>query len=243
MDRELPVGVYEIKGRVGYRSSIWDKNRVVKQVGFFSSKEEAEYKRNIALNGHHWTFEAAIDGTTELDPKKYWGFTYLITNKASGRMYIGKKQYRLWAGPPGGYKCTDPMNVDWFDESLWAENNWQFYTGSQQDLNNEMFNPWDWKFQVLTQDADKLSNHLSETMIMIERDVLEAVDDSGEYLYYNKNIAGLEFRAPFRKKDMVHKWDATLDEVKRYYNRPVLCKRCLSVLIFPGNGGCTACSK
>lgn len=235
--RELPVGVYIIEGRDGYRATIWDKSRKTYQVGVFDSVEEAEYKRLVKLQGHHWTIHESSD-VEKLDPKNYWGFTYLITNKKTGKMYVGKKQFRLWDGPPGGYKCTDPTDEVWFDESMWRPNDWEFYTGSQKDLNNELWNPWDWKFEVLTQDRDKLQNHLSEVLEMMERNVLEALDENGEYLYYNKNIAGLEFRAPFLKRDMKAKQADTMVDVLRYYNRPALCPKCEAVIPYPGTGGC-----
>lgn len=230
--RGLPVGVYDILGRLGYRASIWDAERKVKQVGVYRSIREAEYRRKVALKGHHW------DGV-EHDPENAWGFIYLITNKDTGKMYVGKKQYRLWAGPPGGYKCTNPLDTTWFDPSAWKENNWQLYTGSCVPLQNDMFNPWDFSFEVLKLSADKLENHLDEVLEMIQRNVLEELDADGNYLYYNSNIASLEFRAPFLKDDMVAKRALSLETLRNYYLKPTLCKKCGRVLEYPGTGGCT----
>jgi len=231
MIRELPKGVYLIAGREGFRAVIWPGNKV-KQVGVFSNPREAAYKRLVAEQGHHW------EGV-ELTPDMKWGFVYLITNRDTGKMYVGRKQFRLWDGVPGGYKCTDPTDTEWFDPKTWKPNNWQFYTGSSKPLNNDMFNPWDWKFEVLKQSQNKLENHLDEVKEMIERDVLEALDADGNFLYYNENIAGLEFRAPFLKSDMVAKRSGSLETMRNYYLRPVLCNKCKEVLPFPGTGGCT----
>ena len=37
---------------------------------------------------HHWIGRKP-------NPKKYFGFVYLITNTVNGKMYIGKKQYHV----------------------------------------------------------------------------------------------------------------------------------------------------
>lgn len=234
MIRDLPKGVYLIAGREGFRAVIWPGNKV-KQVGVFADAREAAYKRLIAEQGHHW------EGVP-LDPKNYWGFIYCITNRDTDKMYIGKKQFRLWDGPPGGYKCTDPTDTEWFDESAWKRNDWEFYTGSSKSLSADMFNPWDWKFEVLKLSKDKLENHLDEVNEQISRNVLEALDADGKYLYYNENIASLEFRAPFLKSDMVAKREVSLETMRNYYLRPSLCPKCKEVLTFPGTGGCTSCS-
>lgn len=233
----LPVGVYQRpSGRYQYRHWTTDENGTRQTaLGVCDDPFEAGYKRLVAIQGHHW------EGV-EHNPEEYWGFIYCITHRASGKMYIGKKQYRLWDGPPGGYKCTDPED-EWFDESLWRQNDWQFYTGSCEELNRDLKagSVWDYEYKVLHLSKNKLDLHLAEVFEQMGRDVLEALDANGEYLYYNRNIAGMEFRAPFLKADMRAKQEATQKEVKMYYLRPRLCRNCQSVIPYPGNGGCVEC--
>ena len=229
----LPKGVYLISGRDGFRAVVWDNRRVVKQVGVFSTPREAHYKRLVELNGHHWE---GIEITNDC-----WGFIYCITNRDTGKKYIGKKQMLLWDGPAGGYKCTNRRDPR-FDPKAWVPNNWELYTGSCIPLNNDMFNLWDWKFEVLKLSYTKLELHLDEVNEMVSRNVLESLDANGQYEYYNSNIASLEFRAPFLHKDMEDKRSGSLETMRNYYLRPTLCNKCKEILPFPGTGGCASCS-
>jgi hypothetical protein len=76
----------------------------------------------------------------------------------------------------------------------------------------------------------------------MKRNVLEALDSKGEYLYYNENIAGLEFRAPFLKSDMVAKRTESLEAIRNYYLKPALCPKCKRVLNYPGDKEDCKCS-
>lgn len=234
-DRELPTGVYYRESTGRYEAKVWEKQTMkVFVVGTFDTVEEAVYQREVYMKGHHW------EGV-EHDPSNAWGFIYRITCKKTGKQYIGKKQYRLWDGPSGGYKCTDPQN-EWFDESLWKANDWKFYTGSQNDLNREIAfgNVWDFKYEVVELAVDKLDLHMAEVNLQIKEDVLDKLDDNGEYKYYNKNIASMEFRAPFLKADMLAKKNATFEEVRDYYLKPTLCRVCGKIVPYKGVCKCTS---
>lgn len=234
-DRELPKGIYEYRKK--YMVKIWagkEGDYEHKYLGLYGTKEEAEYVRNVELNGHHWTGR-------EHDPEGSWGFLYKITNRVSGKMYIGRKQYRLWNGPTGGYKCTDTEG-DFFDEDVWKANNWAFYTGSNDEINKEIYwgNIWDFTYEVIAVYKDKLSLHLAEIFEQQGRDVLEALDSNGEYLYYNRNIGGVEFRAPFLRADMEEKMEGTMKKMKAYYLKPRICKKCKLVIPWE-EGVCPVC--
>lgn len=228
--RDLPKGVYKIKD--SYRAATWDSSGKTKHLGLFSTPDDAEYARISNLQGHHWQGE-------DMDPVGNWGFIYKVTNKTNGKKYIGRKQYRLYNGPPGGYKCTDPQDADWFSPDAWRPNDWEFYTGSSNKLNADMveLGVTSFKFEVIKQCANKLDLHLSEVKEQMARNVLEATGDDGEYLYYNENIAGQEFRPPFRKADVSEATEQTLEEIHRYYLRPRMCPDCNSVI--PYRGECT----
>ncbi len=208
----LPKGVYETKGK--YRAKYWTGNKLANGGSGYGTPEEAEYTSHVIQHGHHWK---------DMNKENHWGFIYLITCRATGRMYIGKKQFLLWDGPVGGYKCTD-LEDNWFDDGAWRNNDWKLYTGSQKDLNRDIRkgNIWDYKFEVLAMCKNKLDLHLAEVMFQMEADVLEALDDKGDYLYYNKNIAGQEFRAPFSKQDALTMRVVDEEALRNYYLKPDL---------------------
>jgi hypothetical protein len=230
VNKGLPRGVYKDKRRgERFNSRYWNGEKLV-NCGTFGTPEEADYKGLLMRYGHHWQ---------GMDKGKYFGFTYLITHKDTGKRYVGKKQFFLWDGPVGGYKCTDLGN-EWWDEKAWQPNNWEFYTGSQNDLNEEIAkgNVWDFKYEVLDMCKTKLDLHVSELNHMIRWDVLEAVDAKGDYLWYNKNIASLEFRPPFRKADVLKAKQKTVESMRRYYLKPDHCS--CGALIAYGDPACCA---
>jgi hypothetical protein len=55
--------------------------------------------------------------STQFDPKRYFGFTYLITCIPTGKMYVGKKNFRNKNG---------------------KESNWKNYTSSSKELNSDI---------------------------------------------------------------------------------------------------------
>ena len=207
----LPKGVYKSKKMYYYMEYI-DGSLVYG--GSYKSVKKAEYYGFLKINGHHWK---------GMDKGDNFGFIYCITNKKTGKMYIGSKQFLLWDGPTGGYKCSDMRN-DWFDPYAWRDNNWTEYTGSQKGLNKEISegNIWDYTFEVLEMCQDKMSIHLSEVLRQLELNVLEELDEDGEYLYYNENIARTDFRAPFKKSDVLEARANDEAAMGSYYLKPDL---------------------
>ena len=215
----LPKDVYLNHNK--FQSSFWDGSKLI-HVGLFTTPEEAEYRSLVKRNGHHWV---------GMEAGPFFGFTYLITNKKTGRKYVGKKQKFLWDGPVGGFKCTD-MESEWWDPKAWKDNDWEFYTGSSDELNAEIHigNLWDFSYEILEMCRTKLDLHISEVNHMLKWDVLDALDYDGNYIWYNKNIASLEFRAPFRKQDVVDAKAVTEEAMRNYYLKPKLCSVCSKVI-------------
>jgi len=192
----------------------YSENGETHSIGLYDTVSEAEYMAILGRFGHHWI---------GMEEGPYFGFTYLITNKVTGKRYVGLKRFYLWAGPVGGYKCYD-MESEWWDAKAWKPNNWREYTGSQKDLNAEIArgNVWDFRYEVLDMCKTVLDLHMSEVWHMVEWNVLEATDKNGDYLWYNKNIAGLEYRAPFRRCDVIEAQAETMEAMRDYYLKPNL---------------------
>ena len=222
MCRELPKGVYE-RDSGSFQARTWNSGKL-ETVGTYPDPEEAEYNRLLAMQGHHW------EGLPE-NYQSYFGFLYRITEKDTGRLYIGKKQLYLWAGPQGGYKCTNPMDPEWVPNA-WKESDWRVYAGSSAPLSKAMEKRgiWGYKYEVLQMAQDRLILHLMEVGEQTRLDVLNAKDASGKHVYYNENIAGLIFREPYDKKEVYERMQESLREMQLYYLKPAHCVICGSVI-------------
>jgi len=232
--KELPKGVYA-RGtkKPSYQGVFWARKGRLVAVGTFTTPEEAEYKRKVAEYGHHWD---------NLDPeisKDAFGFIYKMTNKATGKMYIGKKQFYHWNGPVGGFKATNPTD-EWWDSKAWKGSEWETYMSSSVEVLSAAVkgNPWDFTYEVIDYGTDKLDLHIAEVNHQMEEDVLERLDKDGEFLYYNKNVAGMLFRPPFKKAELSKVKETTVEAMRNYYLKPLICLSCGSVIPY----GDTKCS-
>jgi hypothetical protein len=108
----------------------------------------------------HWLFESNI-------PEGTYGFIYEITNKESGRRYIGKKQMiRTVKRPPLKGKKNKRIKL--------VESDWKTYTGSSNELNADivrlgadMFD-----YSILTLCNSKWELAYEETKLQFEKGVL-----------------------------------------------------------------------
>lgn len=209
-DHHLPKSVYKKHNR--YYGAICRKQQMTRFTSA-TTPEEAEYNMLRERNGHHWRNMG--------DTTQYFGFIYTIENRKTGKMYGGCKQLEKWAGPPNGYKVYDKTDPD-YDPLAWKESGWEFYTSSSDPLNEEMAfsNVWDYKFTVVKMCTDILDLHISETLFLMEHDVLQAKGADGEYLWYNKNIAGKAFRAPVNREEALLAEAKSRDAMRNYYLKP-----------------------
>ena len=109
---------------------------------------------------------------------------YLITNKKTGRRYLGKKQY--WHTRKG--KNTH-------------QTDWEWYTGSSNEVNRDIRNLGlnQFKFEILCQAPSRGALRYLETNIQHKKDVL--LDYTN---WYNKRIDGT-FPPSAKERDDIKK--------------------------------------
>lgn len=104
----------------------------------------------------------------------YFGFIYEIKNKITGKKYIGKKQMqsKLRKKPLKGKKRC---------RIEYKKSDWQTYTGSSNDLNDdiEKYGKDNFTFTILKSCHSKWELAYFECKLQMERDVLLSDD------YYN----------------------------------------------------------
>ena len=144
-------------------------------------------------NQGHWVGE-------DINPYHYFGFIYLITDKTSGRLYVGKKQ--LWSARRVMKGCkskvTDRQSPKW-KSCCWKEMpGWRKYKGSSKALDKwqkEYINN-EYEYRILYQCRSKGTLHYRELKELWNRNVLTEKMDDGEYLYFNRSIGAIKFRPP-----------------------------------------------
>jgi group I intron endonuclease len=152
----------------------------------------------------HWD----ISLVGEFDPQEFWGFIYEITQKSTGKSYIGKKQFRFKRQKTKSNKSrTKPS--DWLD-----------YTSSSELVNDLIteYGKDDFVFRILLLCSGKCMLGYEEESIQRARNVLRERMENGELRYFNrtigyKNFGGLEKQTEEAKEKMrayraAHPWSA-----------------------------------
>lgn len=75
-----------------------------------------------------WLYRDTEFTPTELDPKKIYGFVYLITNLVNGRRYVGKKLFFF-----KGFKKVKKKK-----KRILVESDWKTYYGSSNALEKDI---------------------------------------------------------------------------------------------------------
>lgn len=122
---------------------------------------------------HHWVGRVP-------NPKKYFGFTYLITNLTNGRMYVGKKQYHQ-------YKKKGRVQ--------YAPSDWAFYQSSSKYVKEDikLCGEEAFEFRILKNYNTRGGLVYGEANTQHKRDVLVKRLNEDLRLYYNAQIAGIKF--------------------------------------------------
>ena len=123
---------------------------------------------------HHWV--------GEVDPDKYYGFVYLITNTVSGRKYIGRKFYHT-------YRKRKRVR----------ESNWRVYAGSCKPLKEDMkrLGKDKFTFEIICNYKTRGGVVSGEVHFQTDNDVLSPeLLPCGERLYYNGQVGSVKFVTP-----------------------------------------------
>lgn len=121
---------------------------------------------------HHWVGRVP-------NPKKYFGFVYLITNLKTGKMYVGKKQYHK-------YRKRKPV----------GESNWPVYTSSSKYVTGDLrrLGMDAFEFKILRNYRTRGGLVYGEANLQHKRDVLtKRMKGTDERLYYNAQIGAIKF--------------------------------------------------
>ena len=117
---------------------------------------------------------------TSDDIGDFFGYVYLITNKSTGKKYIGRKYFVQKRKPKGGKRRVT------------SESDWKKYYGSSPELKSDISRYGKDNF---SREIMSLHNTLGRTnyeetkQLFLNNVLMEALDD-GTPAYYNSNILG-----------------------------------------------------
>lgn len=131
------------------------------------------------MDAGHWD----ISLVGEFDPKDYVGFVYEITQKSTGKSYLGKKVFR--------FKRKKTKT----NKSRTKDSDWRDYTSSSELVNTliEEAGKDDFEFKILVLCPGKCHLTYSELEQQFAHDVLRARLPNGERKYFNNTIGHLNY--------------------------------------------------
>lgn len=146
----------------------------------------------------HW--ETSAVGS--FDPADWVGFIYTITNKTTGRSYIGKKVFR-------NKKRLPPLKGKTRARLSNPESKWRTYQSSCKELQEDIQRQGEdaFTFTIVKLCSGKCEMSYSEEEMQFRCDVLRARLPSGEKMWYNgtiayKNYGGIEKQTDESKQKM-----------------------------------------
>ena len=117
------------------------------------------------------------------DIKDYFGFCYLLTDLENGKQYIGRKYF---------YSIRKKKGIR---KKVRSESDWKSYYSSSKKVKQIVLESGHNRFkrEILSLYLKKGQVNYNETKLLFQHNVLEAVDENGEKLYYNDNIMNRYF--------------------------------------------------
>ena len=132
-----------------------------------------------------WKYNGEVFDTGNIG--EYFGFVYCISNKTTGRKYIGRKYFWSFRTPPGKKRRVK------------QESDWKKYYGSCPELKEDIKKHGKEIFgrEILSLHRAKGDCNYEETKQLFLNNVLSESLDDGTPAYYNSNILGRYMRKDY----------------------------------------------
>ena len=128
-----------------------------------------------------WLYDGKVFESEDI--KDYFGFCYILTDFENGIKYIGRKYF---------YSVRKKKGIR---KKVRSESDWKTYYSSSKKIQQMVLEsgPNRFKREILSLYKKKGQVNYNETKLLFQHNVLEAVNDDGEKLYYNENIMNRYF--------------------------------------------------
>ena len=132
-----------------------------------------------------WIYEGTT--FTSDDIGDFFGYVYLITNKTTGKKYIGRKYFVQKRKPKGGKRRVT------------SESDWKKYYGSSPQLKADVseYGKTNFSREILSLHTTLGKVNYEETRQLFLNNVLTEALDDGTPMYYNSNILGRYMRKDY----------------------------------------------
>ena len=124
---------------------------------------------------------------TSDDIGDFFGFVYRITNRKTGKRYIGRKYFTQCRKPRGSKRRVT------------SESDWKKYYGSSPELKEDVKDTGKFLFrrEILSLQPTKGKVNYEETRQLFLNNVLQETLEDGTPAYYNSNILGRYYRKDY----------------------------------------------
>ena len=128
-----------------------------------------------------WLYNGKVFESEDIND--YFGFCYLLTDLENGKQYIGRKYF---------YSIRKKKGIR---KKVRSESDWKSYYSSSKKIQQivQESGPNRFKREILSLYKKKGQVNYNETKLLFQHNVLEAVNNDGERLYYNDNIMNRYF--------------------------------------------------
>jgi len=128
-----------------------------------------------------WLYDGKVFESEDIND--YFGFCYILTDLENGIKYIGRKYF---------YSVRKKKGIR---KKVRSESDWKTYYSSSKKIQQmvQESGPNRFKREILSLYKKKGQVNYNETKLLFQHNVLEAVNDDGEKLYYNENIMNRYF--------------------------------------------------
>ena len=128
-----------------------------------------------------WLYDGKVFESEDI--KDYFGFCYILTDFENGKQYIGRKYF---------YSVRKKKGIR---KKVRSESDWKSYYSSSKKIQQmvQESGPNRFKREILSLYKKKGQVNYNETKLLFQHNVLEAVNNDGERLYYNENIMNRYF--------------------------------------------------